>query len=425
MKWPMVPLGDLAEIVGGSTPRRDEPSYWGPGHFWATPTDLPMPGEGILELQSTAEAITPLGLRSSSTNLLPVGTVLYSTRATIGKLAIARVPVATNQGFNNLIAKPGVCSKYLAYALQFLTPEIARLAGSTTFKEVSRSSLRGFKIPLPAESEQRRIVDLLDEADRLRRQRREADAKAARILPALFLKMFGSPDAWARTENLERLVQIKSGGTPSKSVSEFWTGCLPWVSPKDMKCDLIDDAEDHISEAAVQQSATQLVPAGSVLIVVRGMILARHVPLAFTRKPVTINQDIKALVLTDARLTPLFLFAAMGAQALRLLSDVSTAAHGTKKLDTTRLLSLPIPIPSDKDLTKFSSIQAQFLALDAKRSAVAPRIDQLFALLMAHAFSGQLTATWRQAHMKELLAEMEHQARALNLPLQRELEAAA
>lgn len=192
-----------------------------------------------------------------------------------------------------------------------------------------------------------------------------------------------------------------------------------------MKCDLIDDAEDHISEAAVQQSATQLVPAGSVLIVVRGMILARHVPLAFTRKPVMINQDIKALVLTDARLTPLFLFAAMGAQALRLLSDVSTAAHGTKKLDTTRLLSLPIPIPSDKDLTKFSSIQAQFLALDAKRSAVAPRIDQLFALLMAHAFSGQLTATWRQAHMKELLAEMEHQARALNLPLQRELEAAA
>ena len=193
MMWPMVPLGDLAEIVGGSTPRRDEPSYWGPGHFWATPTDLPMPEDGILDLQSTAEAITPLGLRSSSTNLLPVGTVLYSTRATIGKLAIARVPVATNQGFNNLIAKPGVCSKYLAYALQFFTPDITRLAGSTTFKEVSRSSLRGFKIPVPAESEQQRIVDLLGEADRLRRLRREADARLRASCPRCFSRCSAIP----------------------------------------------------------------------------------------------------------------------------------------------------------------------------------------------------------------------------------------
>ena len=244
-------------------------------------------------------------------------------------------------------------------------------------------------------------------------------------MPALFLKMFGNPAAWLRTENLDRVVQIKSGGTPSKSEPEFWTGSIPWVSPKDMKCDLIDDAEDHISEAAVRQSATQVVPAEPVLIVVRGMIVARHVPLAFTRRPVAINQDIKALVLIDDRLTPLFLFAAVGAQASRLLSDVSTAAHGTKKLETTRLQSLPIRIPSDHDLTRFSSIQAQLLALDEKRRAVAPRVDQLFALLMARAFSGQLTASWRKAHMKELLAEMEHQARALNLPLPRELEATA
>ena len=241
------------------------------------------PGDGILDLQSTAEAITPLGLRSSSTNLLPVGTVLYSTRATIGKLAIARVPVATNQGFNNLIAKPGVCSKYLAYALQFFTPDITRLAGSTTFKEVSRSSLRGFKIPVPAESEQQRIVDLLGEADRLRRLRREADAKAARVFRAVSQDVRQSRRI---VKNREPGQSCSDRANTSKSEPEFWTGSIPWVSPKDMKCDLIDDAEDHISEAAVRQSATQVVPAESVLIVVRGMILARHVPLAFTRRRV-------------------------------------------------------------------------------------------------------------------------------------------
>lgn len=417
MSWPVVPLGQLAEIVGGSTPRREEPANWGPGHHWATPTDLPMPGAGILALTATAETITLEGLRSCSTKLLPVGAVLYSTRATIGKLAIAHVPVATNQGFNNLIAGPAIYNRYLAYALQYFTPDISRLAGSTTFKEVSRSSLRGFKIPVPPLAEQHRIVELLDETDRLRQLRRQADAKAARILPALFLHMFGAPDQWKEAEPLGHLVLIKSGGTPSKSVAEFWRGTIPWVSPKDMKRDEIEDAEDHVSELAIAQTAVQMVPVESVLIVVRGMILARDVPVAITRRPVTINQDMKALVLTDKRLDALYLFAALKVQAARLLAEVTTAAHGTKKLETPRLASLPVRIPAPAELQAFSSAYRQLLAVDRMRSAASPRIDSLFSLLLQRAFSGQLTAKWREPRMKELLAEMTQQARALNLPL--------
>lgn len=416
MNWPVVPLGQLAEIVGGSTPRRDEPANWGPGHYWATPTDLPMPGEGILALSATTETITPEGLRSCSTNLLPEGTVLYSTRATIGKLAISEVPVATNQGFNNLIAGQAVFNRYLAHALQYFTPDISRLAGSTTFKEVSRSSLRGFKIPVPPLTEQHRIVELLDEAARLRQLSRQADARAARILPALFLHIFGAPDQWKEPEPLAQLVSIKSGGTPSKTVAEFWRGTIPWVSPKDMKRDEIEDAEDHVSESAIAQTGVQMVPADSVLIVVRGMILARDVPVAITRRPVTINQDMKALVLADQRLDPLYLFAALKVQAARLLAEVTTAAHGTKKLETTRLASLPIRIPAPAELQAFSSAYRRLLTVDRLRAAAAPRIDSLFSLLLQRAFSGQLTAKWREPRMKELLAEMEQQARLLNLP---------
>lgn len=415
MNWPVIPLGQLAEIVGGSTPRREEPANWGPGHYWATPTDLPMPGAGILALSTTAETITPEGLRSCSTNLVPAGAVLYSTRATIGKLAIAQVPVATNQGFNNLIAGPVVYNRYLAYALQHFTPDISRLAGSTTFKEVSRSSLRGFKIPVPPLAEQHRIVELLDEADRLRQLRRQADAKVDRILPALFVRMFGAPHQWKEPEPLGQLVLIKSGGTPSKGVAEFWQGTIPWVSPKDMKRDEIEDAEDHVSESAIAQTAVQIVPADSVLIVVRGMILARDVPVAIARRPVTINQDMKALMLTDQRLDPLYLFAALKVQVARLLAEVTTAAHGTKKLETTRLESLPVRIPAPAELRAFSTAYGQLLAVDRLRAATAPRIDSLFALLLQCAFSGQLTAKWREPRMKELLAEMEQQARLLNL----------
>ena len=416
MSWPLVALGDVAQVIGGSTPRRGVNAFWGDGHFWATPTDLPMPGEGILDLYGTKESITDEGLHSSSTNLLPIGAVLYSTRATIGKLAIAGVPVATNQGFNNFIAGPAIQNRYLAYALQYFTADIECLAGSTTFKEVSRSKIRAFKIPLPPPSEQRRIVEILDQADALRKLRRDADAKAARILPALFLQMFGDPGTWEQTRPLGELVTMQSGGTPSKAVPEFWDGTIPWVSPKDMKRDEIADAEDHVSDAALQQSAIHMVPSGSILIVVRGMILAHDVPIAITRASVTINQDMKALTLTDDQMTPLFLFAAMRAQTPRLHAEVSTAAHGTKRIETPRLVSLPILIAAPADVAQFTSEYESVLKLDKVRATVAPRLDTLFSTLLQRAFSGQLTAQWRQAHLQELLSEMQEQARLLSLP---------
>ncbi len=193
MAWPMAELNTVAEIRGGATPRRDNPIYWNGDIPWVTPTDLPALGEGISELDSTTEAITNEGLASCSARLLPPGTVLFSSRATIGKVGIATVPLATNQGFANFIPKSGVESRYLAWCLHHAADRVAGLAGSTTFKEVSKSSFGRFRIPIPPLSEQRHIVDILDQADRLRRLRAEGDAKAARILPALFIEMFSDP----------------------------------------------------------------------------------------------------------------------------------------------------------------------------------------------------------------------------------------
>ncbi len=86
------------------------------------------------------------------------------------------------------------------------------------------------------------------------------------------------------------------GGTPSKANPRFWTGGkIPWVSPKDMKSDLITDAKDHITVEAVAQSATNLVEEGSILIVVRSGILQHTLPVAVTQRQVTLNQDLKAI----------------------------------------------------------------------------------------------------------------------------------
>ena len=191
--WPTIELGSAAEIRGGATPRRDNPAYWNGDIPLVTPTDLPHPGEGIVDVESAKDTITDEGLESCSASILPPGTVLFSSRASIGKVGIAAVSLTTNQGFANLIPGSGLDSRYLAWCLHFHADGIARLAGSTTFREVSKSALKRFRIPLPPLSEQRYIVQILDQADCLRRLRARSDAQAGRVLPALFIRTFGDP----------------------------------------------------------------------------------------------------------------------------------------------------------------------------------------------------------------------------------------
>lgn len=157
----------------------------------------------------------------------------------------------------------------------------------------------------------------------------------------------------------------RGGGTPSKSRLDFWHGDLPWVSPKDMKVLHISDAQDHISASAVEGSSVRLIPQGSLLMVVRGLILARAFPVALTTREITINQDMKALT-PHYPATKHFLLLALRAFATRVLELVERSSHGTCKLKTEVLERLDIPIPP----------------LAEQRRIVA-KVDQLMALVDA------------------------------------------
>lgn len=396
MRWPRVPLGEVAQIVGGSTPRRGEEKLWGPGHFWATPTDLPMPGNGILELRTTKETITDVGLRSSSTNLLPVGAVLFSTRATIGKLAIAQVPVATNQGFNNFIVGSAIQNHFLAYALQYFTPDITRLAGSTTFKEVSRSSLRGFRIPVPPLSEQHRIVELLDEADRLRKLRREADAKAARILPVLFLKMFGDSSTnplGLRKKPLGKLIEVKSGNfLPAKDMVS--KGGFPVYG---------GNGVNGYHDTFMFEDRK----------VVLGRVGAYCGAIHYSEPKSWITDN--ALYVSE-KLEPLDDYYLVAALEYANLNQYAGRA-GQPLISGSRIYPVEILVPPEKLQSNFSESTAKLRTLDDTKSIASARLDHLWNTLMSRAFSGQLTTKWREAHMQELLAEMQDQVRLLDLPM--------
>ena len=186
--WPSVPLGECCQIVSGSTPRRDTPEYWDGEITWATPKDLSRLTGDVLN--ETADKITKAGLQSCSTKMLPKGTVLFSSRAPIGLVAIAGKPMCTNQGFKNFVPGENVNSSYLYWTLRKMAPRIQDMGNGATFKEVSKSVIERVEIPLPLKDEQMRIAAILNQADSIRRDRLMIAEDSKNLCPAIFHHMF-------------------------------------------------------------------------------------------------------------------------------------------------------------------------------------------------------------------------------------------
>jgi len=388
-EWRTAKIEDIAQVLGGGTPSRTEESYFGGGIAWATPTDITsLDG---LYIRATKETITEAGLKSSSTKLMPAGSVLLTSRANIGFTAVSQVPICTNQGFINFICGPDLVPEYFAYWLRTQKAKLIQNAGGTTFKEIARGVVRKFDICYPSVQEQRRIVDILSSAEGIVRLRREAQKKAAEIIPALFLDMFGDPATNPKRWPMQPLGQLStfmSGGTPSKAREDFWQGVLPWVSPKDMKRHELDNATDHISESVLEETNIKIVPVGAILIVVRGMILVHTVPVARSSVPLTINQDMKAII-PVASLNSCYLLWLLKVLQPRLLNLVSTAAHGTRKLETERLESMMIQLPPLEKQAIFSDRIAELQSIQTQQSAAIAKAETTFDALLHRAFSGE------------------------------------
>ena len=156
-KW--FKLEDVTTMIGGGTPKTAISEYWSDDIVWLSPTDLPPIGV-ISKVGDSRKRISKLGLQKSSAKLLPIGTVVFSSRATIGKIAITTRELSTNQGFTNFIPNDDLDKVYLAKTLKQHTPKIEALSNSTTFKEVSKTSLKSFQIPVPGLEVQRKLSKL-------------------------------------------------------------------------------------------------------------------------------------------------------------------------------------------------------------------------------------------------------------------------
>ena len=188
-EWRECHIGDLGLVVGGGTPTRERADYWGGPIPWLTPREIT--GNGNKWVFETQDCISESGLVSSGARLIPKGSLLITSRATIGFCALASRPITTNQGFKNLIPGTKVNSSYLFHLGRTLGREMTRRASGTTFLEISGGEFRRIAVRLPPLEEQRRIVEVLDTIDETIRATERVIAKlrsvqeglAQRLLP--------------------------------------------------------------------------------------------------------------------------------------------------------------------------------------------------------------------------------------------------
>ena len=184
------------------------------------------------------------------------------------------------------------------------------------------------------------------------------------------------PEHW-EVKKIRSLAEVYGGMTPSKSAERYWTGDTPWISPKDMKQFEITGSIAHISDAAVRETGIAAIPFPAVLFVVRGMILARKLPVAVTRIPVTLNQDMKGLMPRVDISAEYLAFLLSGAQK-EILGLVEEAGHGTKCLRTDSWASFEVPLPARQEQNAICNF---ILSANSAIDNAALRLDSEITLL--------------------------------------------
>jgi type I restriction enzyme M protein len=272
---------ELFDIVSGGTPSSKVSEYWNGNINWATLVDLPS-NLLVSQINSTARKISREGLNSSSAKLLPKNSILVSTRATIGRIAINKEECSTNQGFKNIVIKDSnkVNSHFVAFMMTQLVEKMHSMATGGTFKELSKSNFESLQIPLPPLSTQEEIVAEIEGYQKI--------IDGARMVVENYRPQIKIDPEWEMVE-LGEVCEIKSGGTPSRTNENFWNGIIPWYTSGELNELYTIAPKEFISEEGLANSNTTIFPKGSLLI---GMYDTAAFKMSILSQEATFNQAI-------------------------------------------------------------------------------------------------------------------------------------
>jgi type I restriction enzyme S subunit len=331
-------LGDVLKIKNG----KDHKSL-GDG-------DIPVYGSGgIMRYVDTAAAEGP--------------SVLIPRKGSLGNIFYAEGPFwVVDTIFRTEIDRSQVEPKFVYH--QLLTMKLGGMNQAGGVPSQTQSVLNKLRFPVPPLEVQREIVRILDQFTQLEAEL-EAELEARRRQYEHYQhEVFDQLDgAGVRSVSVKDLGRWYGGGTPSKDHSDYWVdGTIPWISPKDMGGSVVTDTQDHITEAAVRNSATKLVPANAVALVARSSILDHTLPVAFVPSPSALNQDMKAVIAADG-IEPRYVFHVLCANRARMLRTVRRSGGSVASLDSQKLWKFEVPVPGAEEQRRITDFMDRFDAL--------------------------------------------------------------
>ena len=383
--WKTCTIGELGTVIGGATPStKKTENYDGGTISWITPKDLA--GFSGRFISSGERNITEQGLKSCSTQLMPAHTVLFSSRAPIGYVAIAAQEVCTNQGFKSVVPNESTDYMFLYYLLKYNRDKIENLGGGTTFKEVSGSTMRGIEVTVPETiEEERRIASVLSALDDKIENNTEVNKNLEQQATAYFHHQFivNAAPSWKKG-TISDLGTVIGGSTPSKSKPEYYTdNGIAWITPKDLSVDkskFISHGADDITELGLRNSSASIMPAGTVLFSSRAPIGY----IAIADGEVTTNQGFKSVV-PNGNVGTAFVYYFLK----NALPTIENMASGStfKEISGSAMRTVPSVIPDDGSLQEFSDfcepLFQQQRTLEAENRSLAALRDSLLPKLMS------------------------------------------
>lgn len=404
--WTTVRLDDFCVTSSGGTPSRDNPGFYEIGTIpWVKSGELSQK-----TVTETSERITAEALENSSAKMVKKGAILVAMYgATVGQIAILGIDAATNQAVCAIEPDQSRClPRFLYYSLVQKVPELLQMRVGGAQPNISQKLIRDLKFDLPHDlREQAHVVELLDQADALRRQRAEADAKLARLLPALFRHHFGDSARFEKVklESLGELDRGKSRHRPRNDPS-LYGGPYPFVQTGDVTgaaSGRITKFSQTYSDAGLAQS--RLWPRGTLCITIAANIAETAVldfdacfpdsVVGFTPNPGISTEYVQSFV---------------DSMREQLAANAPQAAQKNINLDVLR--NLEIPLPSSAEQKLFAERATTTRKLLTQAAASAAKLETLFQTLLHRAFTGELTARWREAHLREGVQEMTRLSRA-------------
>ena len=389
--WTKKPLSEVTTILSGGTPKSGVADYWGNDIRWLTPKDMGRMSSKYIS--DSDRRISQLGLDKSSAKLILKNSVILSTRAPIGHLAINTEPMATNQGCRGLIPKDNLDTKFLYYFLLGSVSLLNELGTGAIFKELSKTALESVVIPFPPIPEQQRIVAILDQAfadiEKARANAEQNLKNAHELFDSYLQQVFSQRGEGWEKFSLGNITDVSSGGTPTKSTKEYWNGSMPWYSSGELNKLFTKPSKEMITDKGLKESNAKLFPAGSLLI---GMYDTAALKMSLLDREGCFNQAIAGVKPND-KVNLVFIYHTINFLKPELL--LLRRGVRQKNLNQSKIKSIPIGLPSIEEQNEvvllLQSLQDQSDNLVGIYSQKLKSLDELKKSLLQKAFSGELT----------------------------------